>query len=403
MRPKEENTLTNNNPRNEHIPFSFNGSGGEFFFIWIVNRLLIILTLGIYSAWAKVRTAEYFHQNTVLGDSSFDYHGDPKSILKGYMLIGAVLLVGTIAEKISPALGRTIFFVTTLLYPWFLLKSLQFKLSNTSFRGIDFQFKGKIAGLYAIFLICYLALIITLGIFIVTGKLLLNAVGTENQDLRNIIWICLFLVYVVVAAHVGGFFIQKKKSFIMNGIWFGTAAFQCKATLESFYETLFKTILVLSIVIVLLFAALANNLVSIVTGILDPIKELVNAGSPISVFLIFFCAFAAYAPFLSAYVYVTSKFTNVVWNTTTVKGGHRFTCNIEPTTAIWISLSNLFLIGITLGFFKPFATVRTLQYRLSCMSLIPNGSLDDFMADQENAVGSTGEAAADLMDIDIAF
>lgn len=36
-------------------PFSFSGSGSEYFRIWIVNLLLSIITLGIYSAWAKVR------------------------------------------------------------------------------------------------------------------------------------------------------------------------------------------------------------------------------------------------------------------------------------------------------------------------------------------------------------
>lgn len=36
--------------------FEFRGRGGEYFRIWIVNLALSLLTLGIYSAWAKVRT-----------------------------------------------------------------------------------------------------------------------------------------------------------------------------------------------------------------------------------------------------------------------------------------------------------------------------------------------------------
>ena len=48
----ENNQITN--------PVQFNGRGGEFFGIWIVNILLSIITLGIYSAWAKVRTKRYF-------------------------------------------------------------------------------------------------------------------------------------------------------------------------------------------------------------------------------------------------------------------------------------------------------------------------------------------------------
>ena len=35
--------------------FRFHGNGAEYFRIWIVNFLLTLLTLGVYSAWAKVR------------------------------------------------------------------------------------------------------------------------------------------------------------------------------------------------------------------------------------------------------------------------------------------------------------------------------------------------------------
>ena len=40
---------------------SFTGTGSEYFRIWIVNLLFTILTLGIYSAWAKVRKLRYFY------------------------------------------------------------------------------------------------------------------------------------------------------------------------------------------------------------------------------------------------------------------------------------------------------------------------------------------------------
>jgi len=33
------------------LPFQFHGKTGEHFRIWIVNVLLSILTLGIYSTW----------------------------------------------------------------------------------------------------------------------------------------------------------------------------------------------------------------------------------------------------------------------------------------------------------------------------------------------------------------
>ena len=53
-------------------PFSFTGTGGEYFRIWIVNLILSILTLGIYSAWAKVRTNRYFYGNTQVDNTGFE-------------------------------------------------------------------------------------------------------------------------------------------------------------------------------------------------------------------------------------------------------------------------------------------------------------------------------------------
>jgi hypothetical protein len=42
-------------------PIEFTGTAGEYFGIWIVNILLTIVTVGFYSAWAKVRRKRYFY------------------------------------------------------------------------------------------------------------------------------------------------------------------------------------------------------------------------------------------------------------------------------------------------------------------------------------------------------
>jgi len=76
-------------PRAESHSFAFTGSGGEYFRIWIVNLFLSIITVGIYSAWAKVRRERYFHSNLVLDKSTFAYHGNPVAILKGRLVVVA--------------------------------------------------------------------------------------------------------------------------------------------------------------------------------------------------------------------------------------------------------------------------------------------------------------------------
>ena len=67
----------------EPTPVRFTGNTGEYFRIWIVNIALTIVTLGVYSPWAKVRKFRYFYGNTSLADGRFDYHAKPKAILIG--------------------------------------------------------------------------------------------------------------------------------------------------------------------------------------------------------------------------------------------------------------------------------------------------------------------------------
>ena len=68
------------------LPFTFSGKASEYFSIWIVNVCLTIITLGIYSAWAKVRNNQYFYGNTQIDGASFQYLADPIKILKGRII-----------------------------------------------------------------------------------------------------------------------------------------------------------------------------------------------------------------------------------------------------------------------------------------------------------------------------
>ena len=70
----------------------FSGETGQFFKIWIVNIVLTILTFGIYSAWAKVRTHRYFYSNTSIEGHQFTYLANPIQILIG-RIIAVVLFI----------------------------------------------------------------------------------------------------------------------------------------------------------------------------------------------------------------------------------------------------------------------------------------------------------------------
>ena len=69
--------------------FEFRGTGGEFFRIWILNLALTLLTFGIYSAWAKVRTRRYLYGNTYIAGHALDYDPSPWRILIGRLIAHA--------------------------------------------------------------------------------------------------------------------------------------------------------------------------------------------------------------------------------------------------------------------------------------------------------------------------
>ncbi len=78
--------VAHTNTTSTTISFHFTGKASEYFKIWIVNGLLTVLTLGIYSAWAKVRTNRYIYGNIYLDNEPFAYTAVPVNILKGRLL-----------------------------------------------------------------------------------------------------------------------------------------------------------------------------------------------------------------------------------------------------------------------------------------------------------------------------
>ncbi len=117
-----------------------------------MNLALTILTLGIYSAWAKVRKQRYFYSSTVLAGSSFGYHGDPIKILKGRIIAAVLFGLYFFSGRIS-AYG-TLFAVVLVgvLTPWLVVKSRMFALRVTSWRGLRFDFAEDYGGAYQVLL-----------------------------------------------------------------------------------------------------------------------------------------------------------------------------------------------------------------------------------------------------------
>ena len=144
-------------------PIVFTGSGGEYFRIWIVNLLLSILSLGIYSAWAKVRRQRYFHRNTRLAGSAFDYHARPAAILLGRIVAAAGLVVFVVAAELQPLAAVGLLAAWLIGLPWIVHRALRFRHANTSWRGIRFGFLGTVGQAYRALMLPVLAWMLVAG------------------------------------------------------------------------------------------------------------------------------------------------------------------------------------------------------------------------------------------------
>lgn len=339
--------------------FSFTGSGSEYFRIWIVNLLLTILTLGIYSAWAKVRRMRYFYDSTRLAGSSFEYHGNPIAILKGRII--AVVLIGgyNVAANFSLPLALALLAAFVLLTPWLAWKSLQFKLFNSSYRGIRFGFRGSLGQTYKVFLLYPI--------------------------------LSIFTLYLLVPfAH------QRLKRFQHNESRFGSSFFSFHAGVGSFYKTYLIGFLIAvagTIVLGIVFGGTAAGIIQ-AGGLKEAAPEVIAA-------LGFFMLAVFFWIFLLAPIFMT-MIQKLIWNHTQL-GEHKFSTDMKWTKLAFIMITNLIGIVLTLGLFTPFAKVRTMRYRIETMSVTTAGSLDNFVADVQADVSATGEGMADLLDFDLSL
>jgi uncharacterized membrane protein YjgN (DUF898 family) len=331
--------------------FQFVGDGGEYFRIWIVNIFLSIITLGIYSAWAKVRREQYFHRNLMLDGSGFDYHGKPMAILKGRIV--AVLLLGGLsaAQHFSPLAYGVAILCLLPVVPWLAVKAFRFRAYNTSYRGLRFSFHGTYGQAFKVFV----------------GYGLLATVT-------------LWLAFPV--------FYRQLRKFILDNTRFGTTAFECSVTTGAIY----KIFLLPGAIIFALILAI-GALAAMAAG----------AGGGAFAALGFAFLLIPLLLILSQAVvmpYVAAHTTNAVWSAARL-GSHRFASRLPVGGYIRLSIVNWLGIIFTLGLFIPWARVRVARFRAEHLALEVSGSLDAFVAGETSVATALGDEAAEMFDLDI--
>jgi uncharacterized membrane protein YjgN (DUF898 family) len=338
-------------------PVEFTATAGEYFRIWIVNLALTILTLGIYSAWAKVRKRRYFYSHTLIDGECFEYRANPVAILKGRIIAVVLFAAYSFGGRLSPILGGVFGVVLFFAVPWLMVRSFAFNAYNSAYRNIRPQFRATYLEALKLILVCALLVLGSLGLaYPYATSLLLRFIARNHS--------------------------------------YGTTPFEMGALSGALYRIYFKAVglVILGVTVFIILAATLGGVLS-VAGL--PKNLAGGAGAAMGAVL-------GYLGYLLLFAYLRARITNVIWNALTL-GPVKFECTLRARDLTRLYAVNIIAIIVTLGLAAPWAVVRTLRYRAQKMTLTADGGLDGFVAAEATQVSAAGEEVGEMFDFDFGF
>ncbi|ABC21062.1 YjgN family protein [Rhodospirillum rubrum] len=321
-------------PSGAPLPVVFTGTARAYFRIWLVNLLLSLATIGIWSAWAKVRRRRYFLGNTQVGGATFEYLATGLTLLKGRLIVVAALALYAGLQAIEPRVSWLLGLGYVVVLPWLIVRSLAFNARNTQWCAVRFGFRARWwDGFVAAIAMPFLALI-SLG--------LLLPVST-----------------------------RRTATFWVNGHRLGAAAFSSAPPLAPLYRALG-----LALAVFMGMTALAGGAVwggALALALAPGETGLALNTLPLVGLLVIFPAF------LFAGALYRARLRNTVLGAMTLEGGHRFRSTLSAPRFAWIVLSNMVVTVLSLGLAHPWAAIRLWRYQCACLTVIPAGPLDAFI------------------------
>lgn len=356
MPPIEVHTSTLEQPTFTRHLVEFTGDAAEFFRIWIVNILLSIVTLGIYSAWAKVRTNQYFYSHTKIAGHAFRYLANPMQILKGRLIAVAVFAILALLNHFNPMIGIAVSLLMLFAFPWLLLQSLRFKMRMTSYRNVRFGFHGSYGGFLKYFI---------------------------GMPLLSVFTLYLLMPYAL----------KRMDEYVYNNVSYGGRRSKVSLEAGTYYSTVFKIIGISFAMIIAMFIAV---MIAAVVGSL--MGEIVTQILSFVVGAAFYIGLAVISKAMWACV-----IRNYTYNNLEVEQLAKFESTLEVGSYAMLLFTNAIAVAFTLGLAYPWALIRLQQYRASCTAVLLSDDIERLTDPLHQDSSVFAEEASDLYDVDFAL
>ena len=356
----------------------FTGSGAEYFRIWSVNLTLTILTLGLYSAWAKVRRLQYFYRHTELDGAVFDYVASPQGILLGRVIALVLLVLYYVAFQYSLQAGAGVTALLMVALPYLLWQSNRFKARNTRYRGLAFGFDGTVGDAYRVYLP---------AIVVGFGPTLVVTLWHDPRANNMVLWVSIAAILMLPVLHA------MYRRYVQCNLRYGDTPFVFSARPADFAAVWAWGLgaMVVGAIGFFILMTLVMRLSMVIAG--------KGASALIGAFAL--GLLSAWISYLLIGSYFTARFQTLVWERTAV-GTIGLRCDIGAWRLLRVQMLNTLWVILTLGIYRPFAAIRLARYRLECMTASHVRTLDGVAArPDDRRVGATGEGAAEFFDMDV--
>lgn len=339
------------------------------------NFLLRIVTLGIYNFWGKTEVRKRIWSAIRVNGEPLQYTGTGKEMFLGFLFVLGVvvlpvfLLTMAVSIAFGPNSAITAGFQAALYIAFFYLigvamhRAVRYRMSRTNWRGIRGGLDGS-AWQYG-------------WTYFWTGIVLVLTLGWASPWRTT-----------------------KLQGLITNDMKFGNRPFRFTASAGPLYGPF--ALLWLSAIVI--FAGIGFAIWSFIAGMPGGITVFApgrrpDPGSVIRlVLLIYGVFFLGFVLFAVVSAWYRAKVMNHFAAHTSFEEAH-FTGSATGASLIWLAVSNMLMVLLTLGLLAPVAQARSARYFVERLRLDGSASLAQILQRAHDA-GTRGEGLAQAFDID---
>ncbi|MBL8277700.1 MAG: DUF898 family protein [Pelomonas sp.] len=380
-------------PAWRELPLRFTGSGVEYLRIWLLHLLLIVVTLGLYLPFAKARRLRYLQANTWVDGDALGFHGDPRTMFRGFMVLVALFGVYAVGGRFAPLAGYVAFLGLCVLWPALWRAGQQFRLANTSWRGLRLAFRGDLGDAYAAFGVVIWPLVVMVGVQRVAADIVTGRVAVSARWVEGVATAIVAVGGIGTLLYVGllPLALAKVKRYQHNHYQIAGQRTQLQVKTRRFYALAASTAAWVVVPLLLLGALL---MVPAVRGLFESRQTLGLAimGGVLAAYLL---------GFMLVVPYFHARLQNLVWNHTASEQ-LRLSSALRFRDLAWMTTKNWVFTLLTLGLYRPFAVINTCRLRVQALRIEVCGSLDGWDGrDSAAYADAAGEAAGDFFGIDV--